>query len=834
MADATQQKIQKVLSDLIDKYGLVFWYDEGGQMHEFAQSIDLPGVEILNLQNNAFSLKFHILKGKERPERGFIIYSPEAQPEDEDNWLLDLQMMAAPFSADMGSLYAAECGIPMELKGKVVDSHLEFFHSADNRKKLSKRLRPNMDVAEMEKQMQAVVCKTEPTYDQLTLAMAQEYYNEGGDMLEKMEKCHLLDAYWQEVEQVFGYKGKHQLKDLLIVLFNDDMNSSTNGTTLHNEAHIFMRDWRDSRGHGELYRQWAEKLEKELGIYDVLKDYELDNLLSIETYPCVDKIIAMHLQNEVINCTMPVDKIESVVEERQHKIFFSVAGHTLKALLEARRMTEDIDRKMQNGHLHINSAEEGFLMYQNDLYTIDLHYRHYFREEKQAESKKLLETVTQMVERKYTNSYLMELAKKWQPLVDAMPQWTINRVISQRHFFDYHVEPFVRKKTKLFVVISDALRYETMMELQQRIAQMNRMVTTMKPAMLSMQPSYTQLGMAALLPNRVLSYEKQQDEVFADGISTKGTDNRMKVLTTKVPLSLAISAKEFLEITSPKTYFRDYDLIYIYSNIIDFVGDKRETEKNVFKATEEEFDNIIKIVELIRNGNGSNIIITSDHGYLYQNEELDESEFTDFKVTGDVISDTRRFVIGNNLQPGTPVKTWNSKDVGLKEGRQVQIAKGMIRMRKQGSGSRFVHGGAMLQEIVVPVLHVNIKKVATVSTVEVDVLNKRAQLTTNNQTISFFQNDAVTERVKAVTLRIGFYDAEGNLISDSWNAVFDSTSNDSTQREQRHVFVFKNQLAKLNGQEVILKMERQVAGTEQYVAYKEMPYKVKVMFQAEF
>ena len=141
---------------------------------------------------------------------------------------------------------------------------------------------------------------------------------------------------------------------------------------------------------------------------------------------------------------------------------------------------------------------------------------------------------------------------------------------------------------------------------------------------------------------------------------------------------------------------------------------------NVFKATEDEFDNIVKIVELIRNGNGSNILITADHGYLYQNEQLDESDFTDFKVMGNIITDTRRFVIGTNLQPSPAVKTWNSEDVGLKAGLQVQTAKGMNRIRKQGSGSRFVHGGSMLQEVVVPVLHVNIKKTADVSQVEVD------------------------------------------------------------------------------------------------------------------
>lgn len=833
MADVTHQKIQGVLNDLIDKYGLVFWYDEGGQMQDFASSLDLPGVELLTLQNNAFSLKYRILKGV-KPERGFIVYSLEAKPADEDNWLLDLQMMAAPFSADMESLYAAECGIPIELKAKVVDTHLEFFKLVDNRKRLTKRLRPGMDAEEIEKQMQAVTCKVDPTCDQLTYALAQECYDYSTEMLDKMESYNLLDLYWEEVERIFGYDNQRQVKDLLIVLFNDDMNRHLEGSKLYNEAHIFMRNWRDNRQFVELYKKWAEKLEAELGIQTKLQGEDIDRLISIDTFPCVDKIIAQYLQYETLHETMPVDKMEAIVDEREHKLFFGVAAHTIKALFEARRLVEDIDQKMQKGHLIINSAKEGFNMYVNELYTVDLHYRHYFREEKLSESKKLLADITKNVENKYSNSFLDELAKKWQPLVDDMDMWTIDGVPSQRRFYDYHVDPFVNKGTKLFVIISDALRYETMVELEQRIAQLNRMVTTMKPPMLSTQPSYTQLGMAALLPHRQLSYDKPQDEVFADGISTKGTDNRKKVLNTRIKKSLAIAAKEFLEITSPKTYFKDFDLIYIYSNKIDFKGDKRETEGEVFQATEEEFEHIIKIVELIRNGNGSNILVTSDHGYLYQNEQLDETEFSDFKVMGDIIADTRRFIIGNNLQPGNAVKTWDSEDVGLKEGRQIQIAKGMNRMRKQGSGSRFVHGGSMLQEVVVPVLHINIKKTADVSNVDVDILNKRAQLTTNNQTISFFQNEPVTEKIKGVTLRMGFYDADDKLISDSVTMVFDNASAESTDREQRHQFIFGNQLSKYNGKEVTLKMERQIAGSDQYAIYKEVSYVVKVMFQAEW
>ena len=226
MTDSTQQKIQQVLSDLIDRYGRVFWYDEGGQMQLFATSLELPGVEVLTLQNNAFSLKYRILKG-EQPERGFIIYSPEAKPADDDNWLLDLLVSAAPFSADMGSLYAAECGIPLELKEKVVDKHLEFFKTAPNRSKLTVRLHPGMDVIDIEKQMQAVVCRTEPNYDQLSLSLIRETYEGKTDIQDKLERYNLLELYWEDIDQVFGYTGQHHVKNLLIVLFQDDMKQAS-------------------------------------------------------------------------------------------------------------------------------------------------------------------------------------------------------------------------------------------------------------------------------------------------------------------------------------------------------------------------------------------------------------------------------------------------------------------------------------------------------------------------------------------------------------------------------------------------------------------------------
>lgn len=141
------------------------------------------------------------------------------------------------------------------------------------------------------------------------------------------------------------------------------------------------------------------------------------------------------------------------------------------------------------------------------------------------------------------------------------------------------------------------------------------------------------------------------------------------------------------------------------------------------------------------------------------------------------------------------MKTWQGKEVGLKGDTEIQTAKGLNRIRKQGAGSRFVHGGSMPQEVVISVLYVNIKKKQGISEVSVDILNRKSRITTNNQTISFYQSE---------------------------------------QREQKHKFVFKRQLTELNGQEIYLRKEQQIAGSNQFKKLDDIPYKISVLFDAEF
>ena len=79
-----------------------------------------------------------------------------------------------------------------------------------------------------------------------------------------------------------------------------------------------------------------------------------------------------------------------------------------------------------------------------------------------------------------------------------------------------------------------------------------------------------------------------------------------------------------------------------------------------------------------------------------------------------------------------------------------------------------------------------------------------------------YQSEVVSEKVKGLTLKMGFYDPKGEFDFRLCNNGFDSQNNDTTQREQKHIFMFKNELSKLNGQEVVLRMEKKLPDSEQF------------------
>ena len=277
-------------------------------------------------------------------------------------------------------------------------------------------------------------------------------------------------------------------------------------------------------------------------------------------------------------------------------------------------------------------------------------------------------------------------------------------------------------------------------------------------------------------------------------------------------------------------------MIYVYHNRIDKVGDDKTTEDKVIEASKEEIQYLVDVAKKITNMNGYHVVFTADHGFVYQHEVLDESDFTDAQLGGDIVKDNRRFVIGKNLTHNNNVVKYKAKDLKLENDLEILIPKGINRLRKQGSGSRYVHGGSTLQETVVPVLFVSKKKADTVSKVEVDILNKaNNRITTNIHGVKFYQQQAIGDGIIARTIKSYFAILENDqktVISDVFSYTFDSESKRAEDREVPNNFKISTSLKR--SQNVALLIEEKVDGSNKWNVIGQFPYNLSLAMENDF
>ena len=103
-------------------------------------------------------------------------------------------------------------------------------------------------------------------------------------------------------------------------------------------------------------------------------------------------------------------------------------------------------------------------------------------------------------------------------------------------------------------------------------------------------------------------------------------------------------------------------------------------------------------------------------------------------------------------------------------------------------GARFFHGGAMLQEVVIPVITVTEMKgkhtgKSEVRQVGVSLLGTYKKLVTNRPVYKLIQTDPVSERMKPITLKVSLRD-KNDLISNEETVTFDSSSSSMEERQK--------------------------------------------------
>lgn len=829
-----EERIVQALTKLFESHRIVFWSDTKQELREDFEALSLPGIEKIELINNEFGIKHRILR--EERKKKFLLYREGPQPDDLENWLLDVQISQGEFRADQVALWLSELDLGLEF-ADVVQDHAEFYQAARRRETVKRLLKPDDTQGKIRMKMIAVCAGSEPRLDAVVENLLQELADEHEDKMKLIERCNLDTFLWEQMTRSYGYESSEpDIRDFAVELFKSCYAMDTGGQArLTGDALVFLKRWKDSRQFESSFEDLSDKYAEVLSIKGDLAKRDFRDLIELDYFRLIDQKIISDLVKAVTARTVSSGDVALWVRQRRQGHWYGEFRH----LYEAVDVAAQFINFLGEAKLTMESLADGVQRYSSSWYQLDQLYRKFIYHVRTSGEMSLMGTLAEQIENLYTNNYLLKVNDRWQSFVDRADKWDASPVPLQRRFFEHWVRPFVNKDNKVCVIISDAMRYEIGDELLSLIRKEDRYSAELEPA-LSMLPSYTQLGMAALLPNRELAIAAgDTGAVRLDGQSTQGVKSRNKILSEALSgRATALKAEDLMALGKDdcRALVRDNDVIYVYHNRIDATGDKRESEERVFEEVEDCLLELIRLIKKLTGANANNLLVTSDHGFIYQNRAIEEGDFAGVDAAGDeILFRDRRFVLGNGLKEGPSLRKFSPSELGLVGDVEVQITKSINRLRLSGSGSRYVHGGASLQEVVLPVLKINKKRQSDISAVEVDILPASTSVITSGQVaVTLYQAQPVTDKVQARTLRAGIYTEAGELITESHDLIFDLTSENPRERELQVRFVLTHKADEANDQEVILKLEEKHAGTSHFMEYKSLRYQMRRSFTTDF
>jgi hypothetical protein len=291
--------------------------------------------------------------------------------------------------------------------------------------------------------------------------------------------------------------------------------------------------------------------------------------------------------------------------------------------------------------------------------------------------------------------------------------------------------------------------------------------------------------MASLLPHSAIGFAGKGSDVVVDGKPAGGLANRTKIRESVGGTAISaedVLAKKIKDELRP--YLQQHKVVYVYHDTIDKRSHKLGAESGTPEAAR---DAIAELVRLIGNltSADANVLVTADHGFLFQESKIGDGSKLDEEPHGEIKYRDRRFLLGEDFKETSSFNTFTSAQLGLNGDWQVHIPKSIYRLTQklQGAADRFVHGGATLQEIVVPVVRVSRKGKSVVKPVEVQIKPKSDVLTNAIVRISLLQVEPISERSHARELRAAFYYGDA-LISDQVIVFFASTGDERDRLQE--------------------------------------------------
>lgn len=776
---------------------LVFWYDDKAEFVDDIDILELVNAKVYHLEHdNQFYTKYYL----ERLDSttNYLIYAPFPRPKVGDNHLEDTLLYSKQFFADRASLLTVDLGIDEKYK-PVIQKYIKFFAAKDRTQRFYDLEIENFTKVTIEVALMSVICKTRTAFfDEVVRVVLTDDRLEENKFLAEFEKYDLLSVFWRQCAEQFGYNDvKATLEKLAVTMFvtyterylHGELPQAWKSFVSFKSGNIiaFLDNLMNNVLYRERYNEISSYVAKGLNVATAFEDYSPETLIDCDTFIVLDSFIISWVNDRLLNedsgAKLGDLTIPDICQERRKRHF----GENCKVQY---LLLENAYYLILAAKYNCKESLKGIVdQYLASDCQIDNHYRKFYYYYDKISENTSFEKLRDLVENIYTSEYLCKVIPEWNSCL--VTEDMLTNIPLQRNFYNQHIR---YSKDRVVVIISDAMRYEVGRSLFLKL-QDDEKCTAKLDSMLSVLPSYTRLGMAAILPHKTLTMTEDY-KVLVDDMPCDDLKQREAILKKYSPNSRCVQFDDMkaMKQAQMRDVLTGMDVVYVYHNQIDARGDKPNTENEVFTACEEAIEEIFALIKrLSGSANTYHFIVTADHGFIYKRDKLQESDKI-INAASKSAFVNRRFIISEQqMQDDGIASVSMGKILDNSDNKVVSFPVSSNVFKVAGGGQNFVHGGSSPQEMIVPLIDVKIEKgYMETRAAQIMLVSMVQKITNLISSLDFIQSEPVSDVIKATSYKVFFISEDNEKISNECIYVADKKDVDPQKRIFRLRFNFKN------------------------------------------
>ena len=209
--------LEKIVQDLNRRFAaplpefykrrIIFWHDEDKEFEDKIEELTLDNAKTLILTgNNNFVAKK--LLAVDDTTSNYLVYSPFHYDNDEDNWLINIELYSEEFRADLNSIWMDEMGLPNNATvRRMVKGYRKFFNNIERRKSVTALSKNIATASQLHMAVMASICGIKDVQPAgiIRAVLSDSLDMEANTIYQDMVKYGASNPFWVMVQQATGY-----------------------------------------------------------------------------------------------------------------------------------------------------------------------------------------------------------------------------------------------------------------------------------------------------------------------------------------------------------------------------------------------------------------------------------------------------------------------------------------------------------------------------------------------------------------------------------------------------------------------------------------------------